>query len=1000
MTPQEFIRKWRPVALTERATAQSHFLDLCSLLKHPDPVSSDPLGESFTFEKGLTKVTGGDGFADVWKKGYFGWEYKKKKTSLELALDQLVRYATVLENPPLQVACDTEKFLVRTAWTNSVSSVYELSLEDLADPAKLDILHSVFFDPDKLRPKQTRAQLTTEAADRFSALAVRLEKNAEPPAVAHFVNQLVFCFFANSVRLLPTGFFQRLLRKAESNPGKATQYLDSLFSAMQKGGEFDLTDIAHFNGGLFDGSPALPLESSDIELLIETASMDWSQIDPSIFGTLFERFLDPEKRGQIGAHYTDAEKIIQIIEPVIAQPLQAEWVQSKREIQELLDGRRQAPFKAKPRRRMTPLEAAEEARSRFLERLRSVTILDPACGSGNFLYTALQIVKDLENKANLECESMGLAPQVPVIGPEIVHGIEKNHLAAELARTTIWIGDIQWGIRNGIYSRPQPILRPLDSIECRDAVLNFSGSDQPTEATWPEAEFIVGNPPFLGSRKMAPELGAEYAKAIRQVYSDRIPNRGADYVCFWFAKAWSAIKSGKTKYVGLIATRAIAGGASRVVLEPIAESKQFLEVRRDEDWIVEGAAVRVAIICISARPVLQPMLDGSQVDQIFSNLRGSNDAEGVDLTKARRLRANLQVSFQGVVPRGSLSKKKARQLKLPQATFVLSGQEARSMLMLPLNVNGRSNDDVVVPYLNGKDVTGRRLDRFIVDFQSMSEANAMLFEKPYEYIKPVKLHRAHMAQKEALATWWQFWRSRFEMRAAIKSMTRYIATSRIAKHRIFVWAHIAELPDNAIVAIARDDDVSFGILHSRAHRLWSLQQGTALEDRPRYTPTTTFETFPFPEGLTPNLHASAYANDDRAKRIAIAAATLDSLRNKWLYPDNLIFEKADVVSFHPRLRVPKNAAAAKVLKSRTLTKLYNAQPDWLIEAHRNLDEAVVEAYGWSNSLGDDELLEKLLILNLERTDETDPTVRKESNEDDDIEIEENDDDDDDDDDAE
>lgn len=471
MTPHAFIRKWKPVTLTERAAAQEHFIDLCRLLGHPTPAEDDPTGERFAFEKGVTKTGGGDGFADVWKQGHFAWEYKKKKRDLNLALDQLVRYASALENPPLQVACDTDRFLIRTAWTNAVPKTYELSLDDLADPQQLDILHAVFFDPQKLRPTETRAAVTREAADKFSTIALRLQGRDTPENVAHFVNQLVFCFFAHSVKLLPNGFFPKLLKRCAEKPENSKRYFDGLFAAMEDGGEYDLTDIAHFNGGLFDGRRALRLESGEIGLLQAASSLDWSQIDPTIFGTLFERFLDPEKRGQIGAHYTDPDKIMLIIEPVILRPLRDEWAAAKAEIEKFLHDEIKPPLRAKTRRRMTPTEAAEEVRSRFLERLRRVTILDPACGSGNFLYLALQGVKDIENRANLECEALGLAPQTPTIGPEIVHGIEINPLAAELARTTIWIGDIQWRLRNGIHSKPQPILRKLDSIECRDALI-------------------------------------------------------------------------------------------------------------------------------------------------------------------------------------------------------------------------------------------------------------------------------------------------------------------------------------------------------------------------------------------------------------------------------------------------------------------------------------------------------------------------------------------------
>jgi len=287
---------------------------------------------------------------------------------------------------------------------------------------------------------------------------------------------------------------------------------------MEHGGEFDLTDIAHFNGGLFDGRRALPLDDANIGLLVAASSLDWSLIDPTIFGTLFERFLDPDKRAQIGAHYTDPEKIMMIVEPVILRPLRAEWEAVKVEIKQIAEDAnalQQTQFsKAGARsfdKQITTIRAKAEAiRDQFIERLRKITILDPACGSGNFLYLALQGVKDIELKANLECEALGLAPRVPVIGPEILHGIEINPLAAELARTTIWIGDIQWRLRNGIYARPAPILRKLEAIECRDALMTKMDDGSFAEAMWPVAEYIVGNPPFLGSRKMKPELGQRF----------------------------------------------------------------------------------------------------------------------------------------------------------------------------------------------------------------------------------------------------------------------------------------------------------------------------------------------------------------------------------------------------------------------------------------------------------------------------------------------------------
>ena len=326
MTPQDFIRKWKPVALTERATAQEHFIDLCRLFDHPTPVEDDPVGDHFAFEKGAPKTGGGEGWADVWKKGSFAWEYKKKKRDLGKALEQLTRYAAALENPPLHVACDTHIFRIETRWTNEAPAKYEFDLEDLAEPVNLARLRAVFHNPEELRSGRTRDKLTKEAADKFQTISDRLQhRNPDREAVAHFVNQLVFCFFADSVKLLPEGLWRKLLRAAERKPEQSKAYLARLFDDMAKGGDLDFETILEFDGGLFDGRPPLALEFGEIGLLFAAASLDWSLIDPTIFGTLFERFLDPDKRAQIGAHYTDPEKIMMIVEPVVLRPLRAEW---------------------------------------------------------------------------------------------------------------------------------------------------------------------------------------------------------------------------------------------------------------------------------------------------------------------------------------------------------------------------------------------------------------------------------------------------------------------------------------------------------------------------------------------------------------------------------------------------------------------------------------------------------------------------------------------------
>jgi type II restriction/modification system DNA methylase subunit YeeA len=943
MTPQQFIAKWRPVALTERATAQSHFLDLCALFGHDDPVTADPIGEWFTFEKGVIKSGGGDGFADVWKKGFFAWEYKKKKRNLDDALGQLVRYAAALENPPLQVACDTDRFVIRTAWTNAVPKTYELTLEDLAEPQQLGILRSVFFEPEKLRPKETRAAITTEAADKFSTIALRLSGRDTPETLAHFVNQLVFCFFAHSVKLLPNGFFPKLLKRCAEKPENAKRYFDGLFAAMETGGEFDLTEIAHFNGGLFDGRRALALKSDEIGLLQAAASLDWSQIDPTIFGTLFERFLDPDKRAQIGAHYTDPGKIMDIVEPVILRQLREEWAAAKAQIEKLVEEaqlKRGAAFK-------NAMGKAEEARSKFLERLRKVTILDPACGSGNFLYLALQSVKDIELRANLECEAMGLEPRTPLVGPEIVHGIEINPLAAELARTTIWIGDIQWRIRNGIYAKPQPILRKLDAIECRDALIEKKKDGTFGEASWPSAEFIIGNPPFLGIRLMRTGLGNATVETLFDIYDGRV-SREADLVTYWFEKARAHIQAKKTLRAGLVATNSIRGGANREVVDRIEADTRLFEAWSDQPWVIDGAAVRVSILCFGKDD--SPLkLDGKVVLTINSDLT----AGAVNLTKAKRLVENADVAFMGDTKGGA---------------FDIPGELARKLLKLPLNPNGQPNANVLKPWRNGLDITRRSRDMWIIDFGGeMSERQASLFEEPFQYIREhVFPKRSENRRETYRVNWWRHVEARPALMAALAQRYRYIATPTVAKHRLFVWLDRRICPDHQLIVVARDDSTTFGILHSRFHEVWSLRLGTSLEDRPRYTPSTTFETFPFPSGLTPNIPAKDYATDRRAIAIAKTAQRLDELRNAWLNPPDLIRIEPEIVAGYPDRILPKDAQAAMTLGNRTLTNLYNQRPQWLADAHRDLDAAVAAAYGWPADISEEDALARLLELNLSR----------------------------------
>lgn len=944
VTPQQFIDRWKPVALSERAAAQSHFNDLCKLLDHPTPIEADPLGESFAFEKGLQKSGGGLGFADVWKRQHFAWEYKKRKRNLGDALDQLARYALALESPPLHIACDTDQFRVVTAWTNTVPVSYDINLTDLRDPAKLDILRSAFHEPTKLRKGSSRADLTKEAADRFSAIALRLrDRGHAPEAVAHFVNRLAFLFFAEDVRLLPMGYFRRVLEEVAGRPHETKELFDALFSVLHKGGRFGVERLPHINGGLFDEQPALPMDEGDVQLLIEAGRRNWAHIDPSIFGTLFERFLDPDKRAQIGAHYTDAEKIMRIVEPVLLRPLRAEWEIARAEIEHLTDKARKKGPKAKEWQR------AEERRSVFLERLRMLEILDPACGSGNFLYMALHAVKDLEHAANQECEIFGLPPRMPIVGPEILRGLEINPLAAELARTTVWIGDIQWAMRNGIYTRPEPILRRLDAIEYRDALTATPDSaDPPAEAPWPRAEFIVGNPPFLGGKMLRRNLGDAPVDRLFEAYRGRVPAE-ADLVAYWFEKARAQIERGDARRAGLVTTNSIRGGANRRVLERIVEDMPLFSAWADEPWIVDGAAVRVSLVCFGEILAGEaPELDGSPVERINPDLTGT----GADLTGVARLAENRGVAFMGNTKGGA---------------FDIVGDVARAWLAAPLNVNGRPNADVLRPWINGLDIARRPRDMWIIDFNAMGSDNeAAFYEGPFAHILAhVKPERVKNRREVYARNWWKHVEARPTLSAALHPLKRYIGTARVAKHRLFGWFDPIVVPDSQVIAIAREDDASIGVLHSRFHEAWSLRLGSWLGvgNDPRYTPTSTFETYPFPANLRPNISAKDYAGEPNAKRIGAAARKLHELRSAWLNPADCIRTLPEVAPGYPDRIVPKDDAAATVLKTRTLTNLYNKPQQWLQDAHAELDRAVAAAYGWPEDIAIDDALARLVALN-------------------------------------
>ena len=531
-------------------------------------------------------------------------------------------------------------------------------------------------------------------------------------------------------------------------------------------------------------------------------------------------------------------------------------------------------------------------------------------------------------------------------GPHNILGLEINDYAAELARVTVWIGDIQWCRRNGYPHATDPILQALDGIEHRDALLNPDG----TEAQWPQADVIVGNPPFLGDKWMRTELGDAYVDRLRNRYEGRVPG-GADLVTYWFEKARAQIAAGQTRAAGLVATNSIRMKRNRVVLEQILASTRIFEAWSDEPWINEGAAVRVSLVCFGQEPAT-PNLDGQPVAAIHADLTGSCAG---NLTTAQPLPNNKGRSFFGLCLAGPF--------KVDTAT-------ALTWLKATGNPNGRPNSDVVRPIYNGSDITRRWAGLWVVDFGLMDLAEAADYLAPFAHIEAmVKPVRANNREAVRVTKWWRHGRPRPELRGALTDLSHYIATPETAKHRFFVKLPITVAPEHKLIVIPRQDDLMLGLLSSRIHCVWALALGGTLEDRPVYNSSLCFETFPFPPGF--DLHRKPETEPPLFTAIEQAAADLNAWRENWLNPADWLawdITQEEQMAGFPARPAPLPAHAAE-WKKRTLTNLYNAMPAGLKLRQETLDQTVAAAYGWGDytpEMPDEDILRRLLALNLER----------------------------------
>lgn len=1032
MTVAEFKKKWLRYQGKETSAYQEHFNDLCRLLGQPTPAEADPSGSDwFCFQKRVVKdlellavePDGAEspkekrGFADVWRKDAFAWEYKGKHADLDDAYRQLQRYRESLLNPPLLVVCDFENFIIRTNFNGTVQEVHDFHLTRLDDPKNWRILRALFTDPASLRPVRTTAEVTEALARHIAEIAKSLQKreavelaDAQTRAemnfaqrknlrIARFLNRLVFCFFAEDTGLLPPKLFSDLLKLGVDDPHHLAEAMENLFAVMATGGTFGKDKIRHFNGHLFEEATVFELTEAELKKLAEAGEYSWQFIQPSIMGTLFERALEPEQRSQLGAHYTSEEDIQTLVEPVLMAPLRREWAALKRTL-----------AAAYAKGKGTP--AQRDSLAAFQKQLAATTVLDPACGSGNFLYVSLQLLLALEKEVLAYATQLGfkLAPKVSV---QQLRAIEINPYAYELAQVSVQIGYLQWRRDNGFENDRTPVLQNLDGFRNEDALLEphfgrkaknlkEARDDEHTadtslkfytERAWPKCDVIVGNPPFLGGKLLRRELGDDYVAALFTTFTNRVEPQ-ADLCCYWFEKARKQIEKKECHRAGLLATQGIRGGANREVLKRIKETGDIFFAVSDREWVLNGANVHISMVGFDDGSETNRELDDAVVSQIHSNL----SAQAGDTTLAQRLPSMADIAFMGDTKGGA---------------FDIDDTTAQSWLLAP-NPNGKPNSDVLVPWANGLAVTRRTAPMWIVDFGLEDQPTAAGYKAPFAHVHQHVLPERKTNKRETYAKyWWRHVEARPAMIAAVAPLSRFLVMARVAKHQMFVWKERPLLPDSQLFAFARADDGFFGVLQSRAHRLWALKQGTRLETRPRYTPTTCFETFPFPFALTeplalaqgestPQSEAEAahhfFAKEppalygEAAHRAAIAAAAkeLNDLRERWLNPPewtrtvtlefpgtvggpwSRFIDPATVNAQtgvgtvrYPRLE-PRDATCAAELKKRTLTALYNERPAWLDHAHRKLDAAVAAAYGWPADLSDEQILERLLALNLQR----------------------------------
>ncbi|MBD2160834.1 class I SAM-dependent DNA methyltransferase [Limnothrix sp. FACHB-1083] len=994
------------------------------------------------------------------------------------AFNQAVAYARTFKNrPPFLITCDIgESFQI---WSDfgaaseldygSYDARQEIPFADLVKPEIRELFFDIFTDPQKQNPEKIAAQVTREVAADLAELAKSLEAAGhEPKLVADFLMRCIFTMFAEDVGLLSAKngeivrkdpiFTENLEQRWQPHPHKFQAGIEALWAAMNEGKPFwDYGELLQFNGGLFEDNSAIPLNGEQLAVLLRAAKRDWRQVEPAIFGTLLERALDQKERSKLGAHYTPRAYVERLVRPVVLEPLRERWRLVQIEVDQTLSEMRaevtgsfmlwgsikttigdpednnsldktqfsssqntiqpeqqqitnSSPRKAQRDRAILKLE-------NFLKELQKIKILDPACGTGNFLYVTMNLMKELESEVLARLAEVSGRDQLRLdfgqINPSQFLGIEINPRAVAIANLVVWIGYLQWHFRRfGDLPPNQPVLRAFNKIENRDAVLAYDGvepdidpktgqvrtrwggrtmihpvtgkavpdpSDQkviyrylnPRPAEWPAADYIVSNPPFLGNRDMRDTFGDGYVEALSQTYA-ALPDT-LDYVMYWWHRSAQCIEKHNLYSFGLITTNTIRQSRQRKVIDLHLNNKHGIKLFfaiPDHPWSSEGAAVRISMSAGCSKMEANRTCTISNVINEGIGSSPESEAESIEIQSTKVLEISDDLSQYIGVSSATLLESNSRiccpGIKPYGSGFTI---EQDSINFFPEN-----EITIIKPYMNGSDLTRKSREVYIIDCDEINEKSLQTdYPTIYQWLlERVYPKRVVERDEKIKIKWWGFERPRLELRRAIQELQTYIATVQTSKHRVFIFLGSEVIPDQQIVVIALEDAYFLGVLSSKIHVTWALAAGGRLGvgNDPRYNKTVCFDPFPFPDP------------DDRLKQ---------EIRE---LGDRLDAHRKTVQANHPDITITgmynllEKIRAGQPLTDKDREFNQRALVSTLKQIHDDLDRAVFRAYGWddlipqwerahsgaplpeqpTNSL-DEQILERLVKLNAERAEE-------------------------------